>query len=484
MAYSDSAREDGAGQTRGGAPRRGLPRRRVVHDIVPPAGLEPLPPLAPKPVSGEPETRLSTSGARSASDALAALFRRRTRPQGYADIPVRTWEPEAMRRSRLRFRAVAGAATVVAGLGFLLPTFAFPRLTITVVPELETVPVRRLELIADTAATAIDASGRRIPGLLIEIDRKATGEYDATGTKFFQERAQGEVRLYNAFSSAPQSLIAQTRLQDQNGKVFRLRQGVTVPGAEVREGQIVPTSVAAEVVADASGAAYNIGPTEFRIPGFRGTPKYQAFYARSEREFAGGFVGEARIVTSADLSRASEDITRRLVEGLKGELAGKVPPGEDFLAPDDGREIIVTAVEQPKPGDRFSRFPVTASARGRLVVFSRAHLFDVLAALVVPPGALPARVAPQASRVETSSLRSGQGRGELRLSASGELAYWREPDIAELTDTLRSSTPRKAEAYLRGREEIGAFRVNRFPMWLWFIPSRTGGLIIRSEPPA
>lgn len=454
--------------------RPSQPARRIVRDITPPER-EPLR-LPPK-LRREPRERVPPP-ARAAEEPPGA-------PEALTEpiIAVHTWEPEAIRRRRLRRRLfVAGTGALVA-LGAVVPTVAFPQFSITIIPKSETISVPAMEFRALTSATEARTSERRLPAIAVSTVKTVAREFESSGMKFIQERARGSILLYNAYSSAPQSLIANTRLQDPSGKIFRLRSGITIPGARVSEGKIVPTSIPADIIADETGTGSNIGPAEFRIPGFRGTPKYQGFYAKSETAFTGGFSGEARIVEAGDLQRASEELTKEAIEALRQELEAKVPADHDFLSPEGARELLITNIEQPKAGERYDRFPVTVHARGRIFAIRRSDLGKSLAALLLPVAeGFNIRLPPAQPGLALREVRIGSD--EMLFSVSGELAYWREGDAAAMASILHASTPAKAEAYLRGRDEIESFRVRRFPFWLWFIPGRAGGLEISFGPPA
>lgn len=403
---------------------------------------------------------------------------------GEPQLAVRMWEPERAGRARKWRKAVALGVLLIVAAGALIPTAAFPTFSVTMYPKVETVETKGISLTASTAATVPDPATRRIPALAIEVEQAIGEEFSASGTRHVEERARGNVLISNSFSSSPQALVTNTRLQDPTGKIFRLARGVVVPGAKVENGRIVPTSIAADIVADAAGEAYNIGPTAFSIPGFRGTPKYQGFSARSERPFTGGFSGEARVVEPTDLAAASETLTRRIVEEIGNALQAKVPPEGDFLAPEGAREIAVVKIDQPRAGERMERFTVSVSARGRTTVLRRDDIMGVLAATLLPAEAnLPLKAASGQSDLVFGGAVRGPSAGELRFSASGSLAYWRETNLSDLERALRASTPRKAEAYLRSREEIESFRIKRFPRWLWFIPKRAQGLRLEIEAP-
>lgn len=482
-------------------PRRSdRPRvRRIVSDITPPPssvarlreiipprpssrltdqlGRKPRPPEDKEPIL-QPPAALPPRPEAASEPPLPR------RAESGPELTVRTWEPEKIRRSRQRSQLVLALTALVIATGAIIPTFILPTFAITIYPKIETTLPIELELTANTDLTDVDVQNRRIPALAITADLTMADTFAASGRKFVQERARGTVLVFNAYSSAPQTLVAQTRLQDPSGKIFRLTGPITVPGAKVEEGRIIPTAISASVVAEAPGEAYNIGPSEFRIPGLRASPKYQGFMARSEAPFQGGFSGEASIVLAADLQAASENVTRRAVAELQSELERKVPSDHDFLLPDGSREIAITRIDQPKPGERYERFEVKVAASGRIIAVRKSQLAQILVTLALPQDStLPSRLTQGQPNLKLGA-KKGQRPSELRLTAAGTLTFWRETDTADLKQTLLTSTPRKAEAYLRGRAEISAFRTRRFPRWLWYIPGRSGGLSIRIEPPA
>lgn len=122
--------------------------------------------------------------------------------------------------------------------------------------------------------------------------------------KQINQKATGIITVYNNFSNAPQTLIKNTRFQSADGKIFRIIDSIVVPG---KQGS-VPGSIDAKVSADSYGPDYNISPTDFKIPGFKGTLKYNLFYGKSATAMSGGISGTISIVSNDDIAIANRDL--------------------------------------------------------------------------------------------------------------------------------------------------------------------------------
>jgi hypothetical protein len=164
----------------------------------------------------------------------------------------------------------------------------------------------------------------------------------ATTESAVERKASGSVTIYNDFNNESQELIATTRFETESGLIFRIPDGIVVPGNTMQGGKTIPGRAEAVVVADKAGAEYNVGPTKFSIPGFEGTPKFTAFWADSTQAMSGGLVGTVKTITEAEqeaaVARLRTKIEARIQEELK-KAAGEnslvlgVPPTVSFSEP-------------------------------------------------------------------------------------------------------------------------------------------------------
>ena len=61
--------------------------------------------------------------------------------------------------------------------------------------------------------------------------------------KELNEKARGSLTVYNEYSSSPQTLVATTRFESPEGKIFRIEKNIVVPGAKIEEGKIIASTI-------------------------------------------------------------------------------------------------------------------------------------------------------------------------------------------------------------------------------------------------
>lgn len=162
---------------------------------------------------------------------------------------------------------------------------------------------------------------------VMTIEKEASKEVVATGREEVEEKASGKIIVYNDFNSSSQRLIKNTRFETPDGLIYRIDKSVTVPGKKEVDGEVVPGSIGATVYADESGDGYNIGLTDFTIPGFKGSPRFDKFYARSKTTMTGGFKGERLTANEDDINKARNALHEQLRNQLLNDAFSQKPEG-------------------------------------------------------------------------------------------------------------------------------------------------------------
>lgn len=190
----------------------------------------------------------------------------------------------------------------------------------------------------------------------VHVEEAIQGSADTHGEQQVEEKASGSLTIYNEFSSEPQVLVKRTRFETPDGKIYRIQEQVTVPGAVIKDGKVTPSSIQATIYADEAGEEYNIGASDFTIPGFKGSPRFEKFYARSSTPTDGGFKGKAKVVTENDASTLASSLETQLSEELRRRVSSELP--EDLFIPSGASRMVAVAKEFSagvgKPADVLS----------------------------------------------------------------------------------------------------------------------------------
>lgn len=242
----------------------------------------------------------------------------------------------------------------------------FSRATLTIAPKVETVTFN-----GDTYS---------LPFEVLKLNKEDGMTVEATEEKEANQKASGKIVIYNNYSSASQRLINNTRFETADGKIYRLNSSVDVPGTKVVAGKTIPGSVEATVFADQPGDSYNLRLSDlkgdFKIPGFKGSPRYNSFYALLKTDIAGGLVGKQRVVADTVRTTAIEAAKAALKENLTKELYAVKP--DNYLVFPNSYTITFSNL----PDSIVSDSKVKISVRGELnsVVFNSLKLADLVAA--------------------------------------------------------------------------------------------------------
>ncbi len=355
--------------------------------------------------------------------------------------------------------------------------FVLPKAEIVVVPKTEVV-VQDLALTADKSATKIDAVQARIPAQLIKLDKKASKEFAATGQRQFNDKARGIITVYNEFSSSPQGLVEKTRFISDSGKVFRLTKAITVPGAKIEEGKIIRSSIDAEVVADQPGEEYNIGPSNFKIPGFQGSSKYDAFYGRSQKPMTGGAIGLAKVVSQDDFDKAKAELWQGLRSSIEQELKNQVPSGLKIL---DGaiKEEITSTESNVVVGSRVDNFTITITGAGMVLLFDENDIYGLAMEKNEESLNNNKTLDEKGKLIEYSDTRSDFNKGQLVFKAKvSERLLWKI-DINELKRLIVGKDEPQIKQAFEERSEIDKARILFWPFWVKSVPDNIDKIKIR-----
>jgi len=248
---------------------------------------------------------------------------------------------------------------ICAAAGLLMSTL-FAGATVNVTP-------RSASVTAPAAIQAqINAPAGTLPYQVINSSRTASTSVPASGTKQVSLSAMGTATIYNAYNTSSQDLVATTRFEAPDGKIYRIHANITVPGAvKAADGSLTPGSVSATLYADQPGADYNrTAPTQFTIPGFKGDPKYTKFYAKADA-VSGGLVGLQPAVAAADLATAQSALKQGLSNAMNDMVQSQVP--KEYIAVPGTLQITYNDIVQTPGPNNTAILSQTANASADVI---------------------------------------------------------------------------------------------------------------------
>jgi hypothetical protein len=235
---------------------------------------------------------------------------------------------------------------------FFALSFLFSKATISVTPKIKAISLNQ------NMSGVKDPNTEKMPFDLITLSDQESKSILSGEEKDFKESAKGKVLIYNKYSSAPQPLLVDTRLEGSNGKIYKTKSKVTVPGMS-KDG--IPGKISVDIYAIEDGSEYNSPPIDFKILGFKGTPKYSKFEGRSVGEISGGILGKSRQITEEQKMNAEKELKENLEIKLFAKAVSQIPEGFVLF-----KDAAVLKIDDTLVSDISSDGLVTITVKGTL----------------------------------------------------------------------------------------------------------------------
>lgn len=341
------------------------------------------------------------------------------------------------------------------------------RLTLKIQPYLEPLSFEEtFEVRVD--AESINLEEKIIPGRFFEEDVEKSEQFRSTGLSQEVGKAQGKIQVFNSHSpSTPITLRAGTRfLSSDNGKIFRSPEKIYLPAAKIIQGKAVPSSVEITVEAQEAGENYNIGPSNFSLPGLAGNPLYYTIYAESQSSMSGGFVKEVKIVSAEDIANAQDSLLRTLFREANDFLRNRI--SEDFVLLEKAvseEESDVRCLQ--KSGGEYVEF----SCQGNIKIKGLGFKLSDLKAL---SGKFVAKIISPSEKLVEGSLNFEYlsqnlilEKGKMILDLKIEGATYKDIPIETLKEQVEGKSKEEIrEIILNNYPQIESTSVKFWPFWM------------------
>ncbi len=206
---------------------------------------------------------------------------------------------------------------------FFVFSYVFSSAVISITPKSEKVSLNNTwPIISDTSADGLHFQ-------VITIKKSLSKNLATDGDEYVERKSVGKAIVYNNYSAQSQRLINNTRLESLDGLIYRIRDSVEIPGSKIVNGVKTPGSAEIDIIADSAGDKYNMKLSDFKgdfkIPGFKGSQKYDDFYGRLSTDVTGGFIGKVKKVSEDKIITGREELKKALADELMKNLYSSLP---------------------------------------------------------------------------------------------------------------------------------------------------------------
>lgn len=342
------------------------------------------------------------------------------------------------------------------------------RATISLTPTPKIVNVE-----AEVRVVANPDEDGELSGVVLDQQFSATKMFTlpSEGATAVEARAGGMVTLINETGN-DQPLVATTRLLSEEGVLFRIDTGTTVPA----RGQI-------DVIAhaDQPGLSGEIGPTQFTIPGLPAALQDE-IYAVSVDSMVGG-VAYKRSLTEKDVADAVANLSETLLEQAKTSFASQVD-----VSIFDGQTWFTEVTTQSSDqlvGTETSSFTasVTLKVTGvyydldAIKVFAESELNSR-----VPDGYMLAKTDPDTIQTTVEKVDAASGTSTLSVYYEGIAIISEDSQVLDKQRFVGRS-PNEVITLLKASDAVEDASVSFTPFWLQRVPNLADHIKINVELP-
>lgn len=368
------------------------------------------------------------------------------------------------------------AIGVVAVCGIIYgASFFFVSASVSVIPK-------EASASADTAGSAfLEATDGRLSYKMVSLSREAGKEVPASGEEKVERKASGKVVIYNDFSSTAQTLVANTRFETPAGLIFRITAPVSVPGQKTVNGVTTPGSIAVTVTADAPGEKYNVGLSDFTIPGFKGDPKFGKITAKSDPKspISGGLVGIVKKVAAADVTAAKTAIETGLKTELRDAIRSQIP--ESHVMFETGSTFAFEELAQA-PGKTANSATIREKGTMYGILFDRAELSEYLASRLIQSSNKDVSVRnfdELTFTLDNLATYSPTTAKEIAFKIKGDVDFVWNIHGAAIAEALKGQKRAKIEGILSNFESVKKANIVIIPPWSLSLPDDSSKIEVK-----
>lgn len=309
-----------------------------------------------------------------------------------------------------------------------------------------------------------------VPGELVKSRKNLTMNFPTQNKEKVEKYAEGKLIIYNVYSSEPQTLVEKTRFETPDGKIFRLKQRIIIPGAKVQTGKITSSQIEAAVVADKPGDEYNIGPiAQWTIPGFKDTPKYNGFYAKSASNMQGGILGSMAVPKESEIADAKKKIQENLQMALEREIT-VLTENKNYENFKDTKIFEIKNEKISSISNDDSQFNVFMEGEMSEIIFQKGVIESALTKKGIANLPQDINFKLKTSAFDYKDKAADLKKGEILFNAALKGIFEADVNLKDLTDKLLRKKSQDVKNIIFQVPGLEQAHISMWPFWVKNIP--------------
>ena len=386
------------------------------------------------------------------------------------------------------------------GLFLVITYIALPGATVYVKPKFDNIEYTVNITLADKRKNQ-NLLSRNEPHVVASEEimtvTKQTKVFNTTSKVFDGVNAQGFITIYNT-SDDEWPLKKETRFQTEDGLVFRIKEGIFIPGKTVdEEGNDVPGTFTAAVEADEFdiydhpiGERGNVGPTKFKIPGLSEFNQ-RLLWGESSQAMEGGVTRYQRVVQEEDIEAAQKQIHDNLTLMAREDLNTHIEEMNrlnhtNLVLLEDSRylktDLQELRISDDLEGSLREKFEVFAQIEAKGVAYDFDQMFAILKKELKTRVHPDMQIREDSIRPESVSLEpvsEDEALGQIKVTATikGIQEYVIDSSLEaglrfsnKVKERIVGLTAEEAESYVGNLQEVDEVQIKLWPIWLSRIP--------------
>lgn len=372
-----------------------------------------------------------------------------------------------------------GILVVILGAGVYL-FFKLPKADVTIWPKVDVLDFKQT-ITADKAVTSVDITKNVIPAQYFKASKVSSQDFPATGNASNEGQASGTITIYNKYDPpTPFTFKAGTHFMSDSGKLFVASQKIVIPAAQKSGGKITPGSVQVSVKAVEGGTDYNIAPSNFSIPGLKGTPYYYSVYATSSASMSGGYSGKVKKVTDDDIQGAKDVLTKKTtsdaIAALKSQISSEYVLLDNAILSD-----VTDASTQTKADTVAENFNYQVTVEASAVVFKKSDIDQYAKNYIISQMPEGKTMLNSSFKIDYSASKVDVSGGKATLDLSFSAGVYQNVDKNSVTLSILGKNASQIKETINNSlgNQASEIKVSFWPFWVNSAPNNQKAVNIK-----